>query len=398
METPRTPRTNTHTYFFREFEAIEIIRDRLIAPRSSKGVSTAIWSVGCSTGDEPYSLAIAAAEVGGLVEILGSDVRRDALETAQRGLYSPRSLRHSTDAHRRRWFSPDEEQDEQQYLIDDQLRRSISWTVHDVVDDGPLRPKKKRTLWNVILCRNVFLYHDESRIIKAISQLTQVLAPDGWLLVGASEWLSTKLLSQLSEDAELEFDVVGDVMVYRRPSGKKRRPHPRRVPLPTGPSQPESDTAVTNVASAAAEPKSGPTDRIDVLRAAGDRLLDAGQVERARDAFCNAIESNPLLPDLHLRLALACLRLQAEGSAKEALRRSLFLDPGLWPAALLLGDIVRGDDREAARLYFTQARDALLRDPTDSEEAHAALSPFLCGKGAALEALRLRLNALKGKK
>jgi Flp pilus assembly protein TadD len=128
----------------------------------------------------------------------------------------------------------------------------------------------------------------------------------------------------------------------------------------------------------------------------GDRFLDAGDPRGALEIFQSAVERDDLQADLHLRIAMCQLQADAPQKAKEALRRALFLEPDLWPAAMLLGDLLEAEDTRLAEMYFRQALDAVSAGREPEVELCGALAPFVAGRRAAAEALECRLRLLQG--
>jgi hypothetical protein len=123
-------------------------------------------------------------------------------------------------------------------------------------------------------------------------------------------------------------------------------------------------------------------------------MLDLGDTERAMRLYERALCRDGLAADIHLRLGICALRRSDDAAARTALRRSLFLRPDLWPAALLLGDLMAPTDPGGAALYLEQARDSLRSGGSGPANEAAGLQAIAVNPMAALSAIERRLALL----
>ena len=356
------PKTNTTTHFFRESRALEMIRDQK---------ARRVWCVGCSTGDEPHSLAMLGLEAGAPIEIIATDINTEALFLAKRGEYPPRNLRHVEPERRTRWFRGG-------LQLADAVRKCVRFAHNDVTSDPP-----PDAGFDVVLCRHVMVYFSPTEIRRALASIIPSLRPGGLLVLAASEWLGTELRAQIPECAWLELAEVDGVIVYRRASQPRTLVQEARSVSPP----------VRLVAEPGPPPKRPPTAKpaelaADRLRAEGDALLDRGAVGLALFQYETALQHDSLRSELYLRTALCHLHLGASDRAREELRRCLFLDPELWPAWLMLGDLLEHDDLERARDCFERAIALLANADPIGEGA------FFGSPRVALEAARHHLANL----
>ncbi len=182
---------NNETFFYRDRPSFEsLLGPGLERMRERKGKDRrlSVWCAGCSSGQEVYSLAIAFAEQkvrweGWGVDILGTDVSRGAIERARSGLYSQFEIQRGLPVlQMMRWF---EEYPVQTWRAADALRTSVRFHVHSVLDSPP-RPG----LFDVILCRNVFLYFAPHTRRAAFERLAEASREGGILMLGAGETVS----------------------------------------------------------------------------------------------------------------------------------------------------------------------------------------------------------------
>jgi len=178
---------NNETFFFRELSSFQQLAesalDRIVAARAAKR-RLRILSVGCSTGQEAYSLAMMLADQGSRwegwnVEIVGTDVSRIAIDRAREGIYSQFEIQRGLPVRQMmRWF----ESDGENWRAIPALRSRVRFQVHNLLDP-PVSPLR----FDVILCRNVLLYFSPETRAAAFRRLGAAIAPDGVLMLGAGE-------------------------------------------------------------------------------------------------------------------------------------------------------------------------------------------------------------------
>lgn len=205
--------TVNETYFFREQHQLRCLCHALLpelVARRGPGDLVRIWSVPCSTGEEPYSVAIWLLEHWPLVdayniEIVGSDIDTKALAAADRGEYGERALNRLSAAERDRYFGPARAGLRQ--VIGD-LRESVRFTQVNLVDAASMARQGR---FDVILCRNVLIYFDDRSRLDASLNLFEALNPGGFICLG-----HTESMARISDRfAVRRFE---DAIVYQRPA------------------------------------------------------------------------------------------------------------------------------------------------------------------------------------
>jgi chemotaxis protein methyltransferase CheR len=206
--------TVNETYFYREVHQLQCLSNDLLPERIKRkrgGDGIRIWSVPCSTGEEPFSLAIWLLENWSLVddyeiEILGSDIDTRVLQQARQGVFGKRALMQLSPHLVKKYFSP--LLDERWQILDD-LRNSVSFSTANIVEPGETRAHGR---FDVIFCRNVLIYFDDASRRVAAENLYENLLPGGFICLGHTESMSR--ISPL-------FDVrrFADAIVYQRPIG-----------------------------------------------------------------------------------------------------------------------------------------------------------------------------------
>jgi chemotaxis protein methyltransferase CheR len=191
------------SYFFRDAAAHEALSREvllpLIARRRARGVRRLrLWSAGCSTGEEPYTLAMLLHRLlhdlaDWAVTILATDVDPDALETARRGLYRAWSLRETPEWARRRFFRA---RGRERYELDAEIRRMVALAPLNLSSDAYPSAVTGTGAMDVILCRNVLMYFTPEAQKATVRRLQRALVDGGWLIVGPAE-ASAELLRPL---------------------------------------------------------------------------------------------------------------------------------------------------------------------------------------------------------
>jgi chemotaxis protein methyltransferase CheR len=178
---------NNETYFFRDrnpFDQLAATALPALAERRRDTKRIRIWSAGCSTGQEIYSLAMLFAGDpvrwhGWTVDLLGSDVSETAVTRARAGVYTQfEAQRGLAVTQMIRWF----EESDAGWRVAESLRRNVRFQVHNILE-APPHPGQ----FDIILCRNVLLYLSTDKKRAAFDRLSSALAPDGWVMLGAGE-------------------------------------------------------------------------------------------------------------------------------------------------------------------------------------------------------------------
>ncbi|GAA3725323.1 protein-glutamate O-methyltransferase CheR [Sphingomonas cynarae] len=203
--------TVNETYFYREdyqFDALvqHVLPD--IARTRAPGKPIRIWSLPCSTGEEPYSIAMQILENWAQadaydIEILASDIDSRVIVDARAGIYSARALHRLSDALKAKYFRPHDDG----FRICDALRGSIDFSVVNVSD--PVAMRRFRDI-DVVFCRNMLIYFDDDSRRQAVETLYESMRPGGVICLGHSESMSRM-------SAMFEPRRYGGTILYQRP-------------------------------------------------------------------------------------------------------------------------------------------------------------------------------------
>lgn len=371
--------TIQETHFFRNPPQMRALRahvlPELVRHASTNGRRLRIWSAGCSTGEEPYTIAMMIRELlpdttGWDIKVLATDISEHALAAAGRATYGPRAVQLASAAEVARFFRP---ADGGRYEVRPEVRELVELRHHNLANDAP-----PTDALDLVLCRNVTIYFSRDTTRALMGRLHTALRDGGYLFLGHSE-----TLWQVSEDFRLVALGTGDTAayVYRRldePASERRAVLPDRRTLD--------------------EPTPPPDRRISARRAREARvrtpvlqqpaLPDAPSLESVRDALAEgryadaarlarlAGDADPLEPEVHYLLGLALIDQGLDAAALPPLRRAVYLDPEAGLAHFLLaGALARSGDRAAAAREYRAAAQTLSRT-TD------AAAPELGGRSA----------------
>ncbi|MGB5541092.1 MAG: protein-glutamate O-methyltransferase CheR [Gammaproteobacteria bacterium] len=184
--------TTNLTSFFRESHHFNYLRDIIVPDylesRQANG-RMRIWSAGCSTGEEPYSIAMTLRDaIYGIdnrdIRILATDLDSQVLGTAEDGIYPLSCIEGIDSSGMRRWFSKGTGARTGHVRVVDVLRKMVTFRKHNLMDSWPMRGP-----FDCIFCRNVMIYFDKSTRRTLLDRFADILKPGGFLFIGHSETL-----------------------------------------------------------------------------------------------------------------------------------------------------------------------------------------------------------------
>jgi chemotaxis protein methyltransferase CheR len=178
---------NNETYFFRDKPTFDQLPDEILpelAHRRKDVRRLSIWSAGCSTGQEVYSLAMLFIDQrerwqGWTIDILGTDVSHRAINAARSGLYSQFEVQRGLGVTQ---MLSHFDETPRGWQVRDDARRMVRFRQHNM-----LGPHPGRMPFDLVLCRNVLLYFDRATRAEAFARLSGAVMPDGFLMLGAGE-------------------------------------------------------------------------------------------------------------------------------------------------------------------------------------------------------------------
>jgi chemotaxis protein methyltransferase CheR len=393
------------TYFFRDhalFEALEQqVLPCLIATHRAEGtLRLRLWSAGCATGEEPYSLAILLDRLlpdgpDWALTILATDINAEALEKARRGCYREWSFRETPPWVRERYFH---RHGGETFELAARIRRMVTFAPLNLAEDGYPSVVTNTSAMDLILCRNVLMYFTREAQRAAVVRLRRALVTGGWLVVSPSE-ASAELFSPL-----VPVNFPGAILYRKEPASvaplltgwqsETRSPDfPARLPFGVrsdGIDTPPSPLTLPSEerAESKEEAEAPPAPAADLKRARV--LADQGKLDEARELCLAALARDRLDPEAHLLLAAICQERGEIPAAIEALRRAIYLAPDSAPAHFLLGSLLlrQGEEKRGRRSMETVVS---LLSPLPRDEAVLGSDGLTAGR--VLETARAYLES-----
>ncbi len=184
--------TTNLTAFFREPHHFEFLADRVLPElkqRHAHDRRIRIWSAGCSTGEEPYSIAMVVREVMGTapgwdIKILATDLDSDVVAKAASGIYELERVAGMDETRKRRWLRRGRGANAGRVRIAPEVRELITFRQLNLMHPWPMRGP-----FDVIFCRNVVIYFDKETQRRLFDRYADIMAPEGYLFIGHSESL-----------------------------------------------------------------------------------------------------------------------------------------------------------------------------------------------------------------
>jgi chemotaxis protein methyltransferase CheR len=346
-----TTRISGETYFFRDHGQFDLLRlqllPELIELRSS--VKTLrLWSAGCASGEEAYSLAMLVDILlpnreGWNIVIQGSDINADALEKAQRGYYRQWSFRMVSPQLQQRYF----QSKGNEWILDERIRQMVSFRRLDLINE-PFTAHELQAM-DLILCRNVFIYFNAETVSAVANKLTANLNVGGYLMTA-----HTELIGQRLQNMQSRLFAEGVAYQREKETAAEISTSVCRVPAI------ELPQSVPNTAT------SDPPHMESDLTAAW-KHADRGEYTLAEQFCRKTLIKTPLAAEPYLLLAqLAQLSGDFE-QAKQLLEKTLYLDADCLPAYLELAALCeRAENLSRAQTLRRAALEILRKLPADT--------------------------------
>lgn len=388
--------TINETSFFRFPAQFEALRDQIIPQIvDARGHDALrrfrVWSAGCSTGEEPYTISMTLLDsalegLGYTCEVHGTDVSTQALDRARRAIYPARSLESLHENVVNRFFEPTKDG----YRPRERVRKLVTFHFHNLIKEP--YPPAFMSNWDVIFCRNVTIYFRLESTKRVVDNFYEALNPGGYLFIGHSETLTS--VSERFEPVE-----INGVFLYRKPNERRgftfadviaKRNKAKEGSL--------RDRAKRNVERMRAEEEAAasaeqiePGER-DALLARAHALLDQAQAKEALIIAERVLSSDPSDLDGHLLAAFAQCDLGDLKGASAQAEAALKVDPLAAPARYILGVIKQQqNDLDAALTEFKRT----IYIDRDFVMAHFASANIHRQSGRMMDACRGYENSLR---
>ncbi|GJD63037.1 CheR family methyltransferase [Methylobacterium frigidaeris] len=387
------------TFFFRYAEQFAALRGTILPERiAARGEERRlrIWSAGCSTGPETYSVGIVLHELLGerlpewRIGLTGTDINRDVLAVARRAVYGTWALRTLGAEERGRYFRPGPR--EGTFALRPEFRGLARFEPQNLMSLLDGTASLALTDYDLILCRNVLIYFHPDVVQALVRALAQRLRPGGWLLLGHAEpnpaFAEFLQAVSLPGTAAYRRPDEGEVPDFTPPPSPPE-PLTDWVPL-LPPALPAPETPPPRLVPAKPEPAPVATDGpLATVRA----LADAGDLEASWRACRAALGQDPADPRLRYYEGLLARARARPDEAERAFRGALYLDKGFIMAHYHLGlTLIAAGRAEAGRRAVANALRLAAALPAEAElpegdgltaaELRGAARPFLGDEAA----------------
>jgi chemotaxis protein methyltransferase CheR len=337
------------TYFFRyrsDREAlVQYVLPELIRRRRAER-RLLIWSAGCSTGEEPYSIAILLLEhfpqlADWQIEILATDINKRSLQKARLGIYGSHALRLTAGPYRERYFTPIEGD---LYRLDPRVRGMVHFAYHNLqTGDFPNCTAGKCS--DLIFCRNVLIYFRRETFVKIVEHFHRCLPPHGYLFLGHSE--------NLAGMGELFQAIHQHGAFFYQPRKEENHPKPEKpkvLPVRSPPLAPPSDASVS---SPPPPPKTGAPPNLSLLLEKARQTQNREDFAEAGRCYGEILRQSPDHLEAIIGLGLIQANLGHYAAARQFCDRAIGLNDLYSEAYLLRGQTfdMEGRLEEAAAEY-----------------------------------------------
>ncbi len=368
------------TYFFRDKYQMQILYEEVLPEliqkkRLEKQLNLRIWSAGCSSGEEIYTIAMMLEELlpdinAWIINLLATDININAMQKGIKGCFSDWSMRSINPDYLRKYFT----QKDRSYILTPTLRERVNFNYLNLKEDTYPSMFNSTNAQDLIICRNVMIYFDANHIGKMMTKFANCLTDKGYMLLGASDPIlidSTGLINKNRHSllqkttVEKKEIIKPNITVSIKPK-KVIRPLLAKpvinadilTPLKKG----EWETVLTLIKEKEIkEPKSG-----FVKSVKATALANLGKLDLAIISCKESLALDSTNKYTHYTYALALLELNQVNEAETEFRKTIFLDRKLIVAHFQLGLLLmKKNQRENGLKTLKTALSIALSEPKD---------------------------------
>ncbi len=373
--------TTGESYFFRDKGQFSLLKNLLlpeIIERRQKDLTLRIWSAGCSTGEEPYSVAILVDELLPQMKewdilILGTDINEKAIEKAKKGVYGQWSFRMTDPDLRKRHFRNRIDV----WELDEKIRRMVKFRTGNLMENRfPDRSSDIHDM-DIILCRNVFIYFNSESVAVVLDKFIETLNEEGYLITGHGELYGQSLgslrprmfpESVVHQKTSLESGVgsleleekeksTAEVEKLKSYEVEKNKFQASKLP---GFSASTVEESKVQIPKPKIEELPTPNSELENYFLKAQEYADTGQYDKAAAECKKAIDFDKTAVKPYFLLSHIYEMKGNNEEAKDLLKRIIYLAPDFIAAYLELGSLYeRENDAERARKMRTTALELL---------------------------------------
>ncbi|HEY7994477.1 MAG TPA: CheR family methyltransferase, partial [Candidatus Eremiobacteraceae bacterium] len=376
------------TFLFRDAQLWSLIERTILPELSALAKPMWLWSAGCSTGEEAYTLAIVARRIAGAdgARILATDVNPKAIAAARVGVYGQWSLR-GVDKERREGLTVN---GTQTVRVQDEVKSMVRFETHNLNDQAAYPPHGMQS-FELIVCRNVLIYMSHGARATVVANLASLVSPGGVLILGHGEAAGMNVGDLLVERHEAgvifrrpvmphQYQAETPVVEPPRPkkaSAAKRKTSASRTVSATArgsldagraKARPLQTTSARPLQADVAKAEIRKNEKARELVATAIKYARAGKLDAAERSTIAAIAADSLDPEPHVLYAALLMARNSLKEAESELKRALFLDPVFVPALWQIGNLYGITERKRQALFaFARALTQLEGLPPETE-------------------------------
>lgn len=318
------------TYFFRDKGQTQFLKQSLLSKivknkREQNNLSLRIWSAGCSSGEELYTIAIILNELLPDIDcwklhLLGTDIAINRLEKAKQGYYNKWSMRNTSNYHKQLYFK----EEDNQFILCPKIRDRVDFSYLNLKDNTYPSIINGTNSQDLIICRNVLIYFDEESIVQLMKKISLSLAEGGILLLGASDPVilqGTNLVRHPHESMTFSRqDDKHEIM-------KKNSKTPSKITIQNNlPSTKQGEDSFKKKQDHAKNYPSGETNPVLLLNSKAKDAANIGQLDQALKYCEQSLALDSTHKDTYYLFALILIELNKLQEAEAAFRKTLYLD------------------------------------------------------------------------
>lgn len=338
--------TTGETYFFRDKGQFSLLKSWIlpeILNRQKTERNLRIWSAGCSTGEEPYSLAMLVDELlpdksGWDIFILGTDINKEAIEKAKQGVYGQWSFRGAGKDFQNRYF----QKSGSQWKLDERIKNIVIFRTGNLISDP--YPNEEIHDMDLILCRNVFIYFNRAIVSPVVEKISKSLREGGYLMTGHAE-LNPEELERLKPK------MFPESVIYQCIQKRPEKPWVKSVPMASI-SLPEKVTIPKTVSPLPplAKPEKKPT--LPSFMDEALILFQAGKYSASIEMLNELLKDEPRRFDAHYLMAHAFANRGEYEKAAEHCQKAIEIDSFRADPYFLLAQLTheKGEREEEIKL------------------------------------------------
>lgn len=303
------------SYFFRDKNQMQFLQQLLLPKiiqrkREAKNLTLRIWSAGCSTGEEIYTIAMLLYELLPDIDqwdlhLLGTDINTESLQQVKLAIYKKWSMRTISTYHSQHYLSKENDH----FALSPKIKACVTFLYLNLNDNSYPSILNGTHSQDLILCRNVFIYFNKKSIAAVMKKLSKCLGQDGYIILGASDPVTI-------EDTDLIFHHRDGLVFSRETPDLKAKSIEKSIKKPFLPLK-------TSVKPKEPIPDANPALTL-YNKAKG--LADTGLLDKAISLCEQSIQLNPTSKDSYFLYGLILMEGNQWKEAEKALRQCLFLD------------------------------------------------------------------------